>query len=304
MNKVNQFKWFLIGILTISSLVFCVGCEVETEVVPTPTTTSRVTYEVVPIIPTPSLEPSKTPEPTKTEQPSKQLSEQEKKSIIADFVRTNNHCVLPCFMGVELNRSTLDDVKALFSPSMGSGLITKYQSTNETVYSSGFETKNLIRGEFKTHFAQGKTNGITLYLGGLWRPEVSMEDWDPYTIKGVFSQLGTPSQVQFYITEPPNETSIKGIIINYILYYEQINTLIIYFGERTDDTPKLRFCPMQQKPEYLNMHIGYYAKDDSIVGVSLDEVSSYSIDEFYNLDWSNPDSCINLDTNVLKSHKN
>jgi len=248
-------------------------------------------------------EPSKTPESTKTEHPPKQLTEKERKLIIADMLQTNNHCALPCFMGVELQRSTLADIEALFLPSMGPGLITRYQSTDEIVYGSGFETENLMLGSFGIHLHEDKTDGIHLHLGSLSKPEVDMADWAPYTIKGVFSQLGPPSRIFFKIHGPPNETSDRGMIISYYLYYESMNTIIAYNGEKTEDVPKFRFCPMLQKPEFIGISIGSYTKDITVAGTDLEEASTYSIDEFYNLDWSNFETCIDLDTNALKSHQ-
>lgn len=249
---------------------------------------------------TPALLSSSTPEQVKTETPQGQLSVHEKKIAIAEMLMTNNGCTLPCFMGVEMNQSNLVDIQTIFSTYMGQGLITEYKQTNEVVYGKGFETENLIRGEFKVHLFRDKADGIDFYLGGLWRPEVKIEEWDPYTLRGVFSQLGRPSKIRLYTTGPPNETSSEGIILNYILYYEQMNTVIVYFGQKTEVEPYLQFCPMQQKPEYMEMHMGYYARNDAVVGVSLEDVSSLSLDNFYNLDWNDPNRCININMDAFK----
>lgn len=307
MNQINCFRRFLLGIL-LAVLILGTGCAAEAEVIPTPTASNLKTPEIAfsTDAPSPTLTPttSMTPEPSATAQPPRQLSNQEKKAIITNLVRTNNHCTLPCFMGVEFQQATLDDLEKSFSPSMGPGLITRYPSTNEIVFSSTFETENLILGEFKIHFIQGRVDGITSHLGGLWRPEVSMEDWSPYTIKGVFSQLGPPSRILFKFHGPPNEPSEsdQGIIVSYYLYYEPIDTIIAYNGQKTDDVPKFHFCPMQQKPEFIGISIGSYTKDITVTGTDLEEASTYTVKDFYNLDWSNPDTCIDLDSAVLKSH--
>lgn len=303
MNKIICIRRFLIGILlAISILVTCVGCATGIEILPTQTTNRQVTSEIIDATITPSPTPSKVPKPSDTVQTPTQLSIQEKKTIIANFVRTNNHCALPCFMGVELQRSTLDEIVALFSPSMGPGLITRNQSTNEVIYGSGFETNNLIRGDFGVHLHEGKTDGVDVYLGGLWRPEVSMEDWAPYTLKGVFSQLGPPTRIVFNKQGPPSESSDQGMIIHYSLIYEPNSTIIAYHGQKTDDVPKFHFCPMQQKPEFMGISIGSYTQDISVTGTDLEEVSMYTVKGFYELDWNNPDTCIDLNTAVLKSN--
>jgi len=305
MNNINRFRRFSIGILLAISIL-AVGCSAESDIVSTPTINIQVTPALasptITLFLTPSSVPSLVPEPSETPHPPKQLSEQEKKTIIANFVQTNNRCILPCFMGVELQHSTLDDVFASFSPSMGPGLITRYPSTSEIVFSSGFETENFIRGEFKIHLFQGEVNGISFYLGGMWRPEVSMENWAPYTLKGVFSQLGPPTRIVFNKQGPPSESSDQGMIIHYSLIYEPNGTIIAYHGQKTDDVPKFHFCPMQQKPEFMGISIGSYTQDISVTGTDLEEASMYTVKGFYELDWSNPDTCIDLDTTVLKSH--
>ncbi len=310
MPKIIRTIRYLRGIsVALSILVTSVGCTAGIEAIPTPTIGSQMTPELVsPAVTsstpsrTSSSVPSLTPEPSETPYPPSQLSKQEKKSIIANFVRTNNQCTLPCFMGVELQRSTLDEIEALFSPSMGPGLITRKQSTDEVVYGSGFETNNLIRGDFGIHLHEGKTDGIDLLLLGLWRPGVSMEDWEPYTLKGIFSQLGPPTRIVINKQGPPSESSDQGMIVHYSLIYETIDTIIAYHGQKTDDVPKYHFCPMQQKPEFIGISIGSYTKDISVTGTDLAGISKFSVKEFYNKDWSNPDTCIDLDIAVLKSH--
>lgn len=303
MNKIISIRRFLKGILSaISILVTCVGCATGIEVFPTQTTNRDSTSEIVDVPITPSPTPIKVPELSDTVQTPTQLSIQEKKTIIANFVRTNNNCALPCFMGVELQQSTLEEIEKLFSPSMGSGLVTRDQSANEVIYGSGFETINLIRGDFGIHLQDGVTDGIHLYLGGMWRPEVSMEDWAPYTLKMVFSQLGPPTRIVFNKQGPPSESSDQGMIIHYSLIYEPNGTIIAYHGQKTDDVPKFHFCPMQQKPEFMGISIGSYTQDISVTGTDLEEASMYTVKGFYELDWSNPDTCIDLDTTVLKSH--
>jgi|GEM_PF-5307630 len=92
------------------------------------------------------------------------------------------------------------------------------------------------------------------------------------------------------------------MIIYYYLYYEPYDAIIAYNGRKTDDVPQFHFCPMQQKPEFIGISIGSYTKDISVTGADLEKVSKFTVKEFYNLDWSKPDTCIDLDITVLKSY--
>lgn len=306
MDIVVRMKTFFINLLVMLTVVILIGCSTQSPTTQISTVATELSVKVVPTI-TPSvistIIPSLTPETIITEYPLKQLSQEEKKRKVAELLRTNDKCTLPCFMGVELNKSSLEDIQKSFSRYMGEGLITRDQVTGNVTYGSGFETSNLIRSSFKIHLSQNKTDGIDLYLGGMWRPEVKRDDWMPYTLSGILKQLGNPSQVRFYVTMPPNEKSTPGIIINTVLYYESLNIVVIYFGQRIDESPELQFCPMQQQPEYMVMHIGTYAKEDNIVGIRLEDSSSLSINDFYNMDWDDPSVCVLLNSDVLKSSK-
>ena len=305
MNLIVRSKVFRISILVAQLFIILVGCSLQSKVFPTPTNqNATLSVKTVPTVEpsvTPTTIPSLTPEIITTEYPIKQLSPEEKKRKVAEILRTNNQCTLPCLMGIKLSESSLADIKKLLYPYMGEGLITKHQSAGSFTYGSGFETSNLIRSSFKVHLSEDKTDGIDLYLGGLWRSDVKKEDWMPFTLSGVLKQLGPPSQVRFYLTLPPSDKSIQGVSINTVLYYEAMKIVVVYYGQVIEESPELQFCPMQQQPEYMVMHIGTYAEEDTIVGISLEDASSLSINDFYSIDWDNPRSCIILKKDSLKS---
>ncbi|WP_147239081.1 hypothetical protein [Levilinea saccharolytica] len=304
MRKTTLVGRFLISFLTvIFILTICIGCAVGNQPMPTQPPTDGEPIKKESDVITPSLTYTPTLAPSETDEILRQLSKKEKETIAAKLVQTNNQCILPCLMGIKLHETTLDDAQALLAPSLGPGLVTRNEQTNEVVYNTTFETGNLILGGLSTHFSKGRADGINFQLGGLWRADVSMRAWTPYTLEGIFSQLGLPSRILFKYHGPPNEPSAseQGMIVSYYLYYESIDMIIAYNGQKTEDVPKFHFCPMQQKPEFIGISIGWYAKDIPIAGTDLQDASNYTVEDFFNLDWGNPDTCIDLDTAALKA---
>lgn len=304
MNRLVLSRRFLKNFLTAIFLFFaCIGCAVGNQPMPTQPPADGEPTEKEGAVIAPLLTSTPTLAPSETDKNSRQLSKKEKETIAANLVQTNNQCILPCLMGIKLHETTLDDAQALLAPSLGPGLVTRNEQTNEVVYSTTFETGDLILGGLSTHFSKGRADGINYQLGRLWRADVSMKAWAPYTLEGIFSQLGPPSRILFKYHGPPNEPSEseQGMIVSYYLYYESINMIMAYNGQKTEDVPTFHFCPMQQKPEFIGISIGWYAKDIPIAGTDLQDASSYTAEDFFNLDWSNPNTCIDLDTAALKT---
>lgn len=308
-------------VLLLTMYMYIGGCSIYTQlkqptgtvfVSTSPTHTNTTAITVSPILSatplatiTLSSRPTVTPRPTLTGQPIPSLTptpiptldKGESRAYIIELLGTNAGCSLPCFLGITPGQSIITDTISMFSHIGWKGgfyYLDEVQKNYET--GSGGIIENIevlitlgVKDDVVDSMVIGLYGDKTLAI--------------PYTIDSILSSYGIPSRVEVNLSVGSGYEVLEPQSTDYnlLIYYDQMGILAEYNGVATKYGPLYRLCPTQyfpQEPERENSmaaHLILKASENpnsleeiaayfgtSAGGYSLDNVTSMSIEEFYN----------------------
>jgi hypothetical protein len=150
--------------------------------------------------------------------------------------------------------------------------------------------------------------GIRVNLG-IDSKQVPRSDWAAYTPEVIFKTYGIPSGIRFWLSynrdnQPPGQDIRYRM--DMLLFFDSLDVIVVYDNgpvERTDGF--YHYCPAQSDSSSISISM-WVGKDafhppDHDMGISLENATTLSLQEFYQLITENPGTaCIDLKAEAFK----
>ncbi|MBI4761324.1 MAG: hypothetical protein ACOYYF_03555 [Chloroflexota bacterium] len=175
--------------------------------------------------------------------------------------------------------------------------IIKESKYTQYIASIGYKERISVSATFTFDEKSNSLLNIYATIGGLYYPEIAYADWEAFRPDNILRIYGKPSGVEFFLSYPTEQTTDHTIGYEFRFRYESRKFVIDYTGQRTLNQTKLFICPLKDRYiESVYIYLGDNLELKPTNGKPLQEVSSISIDDFYNAMTSNAnEACFYLD---------
>jgi len=293
----NIFRWFLVG-LCLGIIFSCVKqTQIPLPVQNTPDDTPVITPGPATIMPIPEITKSplmvsstNTPFSTITKKPYSSYKEWEEN--VLRLLNTNGGCKLPCFWGISPGKTSWQSGVEFLRGIDLFGLKGVTKDGRFPFYSIGISVKNHLLSMVVTIYKVNDMVGaIVVEMDGFQKAEITKRDWGVYSLKRTLTQLGTPSRILIGL-ETPHEPPIEAAAIyNLWTIYDEFGVNVYYLGSKIEGSNSFEICPEKEKEIQMlalflripGSNIAPPGWNEAIGGDSIEEVSSLTRNQFYNL---------------------
>jgi len=269
-------------------------------VILTSTTSPTMSYTDVPsLTPTKSVTPSPTNTkiflPTSTPTIQETLESEKALEEIRRLLREED-CSSPCFWGIKPNHTTINEVKDFFLY-LGHPLEKTLQEGDKEFYNSLIGLGDGMTVSVLLIVQYGYVTNIDTGIGlvnfrGPYLPRL----WSAYSPESLLRKYGVPSSVQFFVEYPHEPGAQPGAAwYDMIIYFESANLIVRYREADTQEGEFLPVCPLIDNYSGVHIWLGEEPEFPPSKGYTLKEATSLTLEEFYNLLVTDPDSaCFDL----------
>ena len=245
---------------------------------------------------TSTLSPSETdvpsatkPKPTRsitltlqsTATPQNTLEPEMAESEIRSLLTEGQDCLPTCFWGIIPNQTTMEEATNFFryigSP-MSHGLENNNAYASTIAYNHMlikvklFVQNNLVRS-IRTRISLENYDGPAVP-----RP------WSAFSPENLLLQYGKPTNVEFEIYYPAERGFPEGTAwYQMIIWFDEKGVIADYFDGETKAGKLIHVCPLTDRFGSVDLWIGENPDAPSPRRVSLEEATSLTIDQFYDL---------------------
>jgi len=269
---------------------------------PSQSTSTRPSVTIVATLSPPVL-PTQTEAPTITPSPQPTLTKEHAQEVIGELLAKNGSCIEPCFWGFNPTADVQEaQLLNFFTYIREKPRIIQESETVQHVASIGFKERIAITATFTFDEKLHSLLNIYAAIGGLYYyPEITSADWEAFRPESILKAYGKPSSVEFFLSYPTEPTTDQTIGYDFRFRYESEKFVIDYTGQRTLNQPNLYICPLKDRfIESVFVYLGDGLKIKPTSGKSIQDVSSISIDDFYNAMIGNiNDACFYLDRSAF-----
>ncbi|MFZ5883977.1 MAG: hypothetical protein ACOYYI_09385 [Chloroflexota bacterium] len=277
------------------------SCEYESST-PLPTTSMRLSPSPVATW-SPVVSPTQTEAPTITPSPQPTLTKEEVQEVIGELLAKNGSCTEPCFWGFSPTAGIKESQLLNFLTYIREKpKIIKESKYTQYIASIGYKERISVSATFTFDEKTHSLLNIYATIGGLYYyPEIVYADWDAFRPDNILRIYGRPSSVEFFLSYPAEPTTDQTIGYEFRFRYESRKFVIDYTGQRTLNQTKLFICPLKDRfIESVYVYLGDNLKIKPTNGKFLQDVSSVSIDDFYNAMTGNANNaCFYLDRSAF-----
>jgi hypothetical protein len=286
-----------------------------------PTTTATQTFTLIPTLTsTYTHTPTLTPTSTITYIPT--LPTEEARLRLLDLIANNGNCRLPCFWGITPGTSTSIDAQKILNPlSSISGftdftdLLNSGSGTGaiQPIYNDGKLTISISIG-FITYPENNIVRSISIYTeaynsvsdpsnpGFIFNSMVFGRQLAFYMLPHILSEYGRPSSVLLHSLPGPNERGEMGLFY-LALFYPNQGFVVHYttmarmsgsniLGCMANAHVTLDVYPSEQSDNFYGQLPDAYSDIALVSYKPLEEVTSMSLDQFYQTFNKPTDQCI------------
>jgi len=219
-----------------------------------------------------------TPTETSTATLPATLGPEQAKETIRTLLQDSIDCESPCFWGIVIGRTTLEEAINIFAHL---GLQLKHTNTrdNKDFYGVVYHSGN---GLEVTPILTVQNNIVKSLDVGIndTSQEGTPRKWSAYSPETLIKRYGSPSRVDFFLgrVAPTPTHSMK-------MYFEKVELIVEYSGTNllNVDLPKLEICPLTNQVEYIHIWMGDDPRYPPSLDVPLEEATSLTMEEFSKL---------------------
>ena len=283
---------------------------------PSPTSVEVLTYtatSVPSIVPTQIM--TETPLPTITATPPppitpptltpiSTISPQQRGQVYNEFMSNNGNCELPCWWGIELGKSTLDEVRQFYK-AFDIYAVEQTGKNGLSVFYAQFVDPQIENGIQVGHTFIAQDDIVI-------EAEIQTHNQPEYQITPLLKQLGQPSEVWMWTIPEPFEGSLPA---RFRLYFPEKGVFMVYAteGMKHNDVVDICFDGLGGTALLLwnptiwdadgSKGIVERANEGSsgfrLEGFSIKEASSWDVEQFYNvLTDPNLSECLETPSNL------
>jgi hypothetical protein len=236
--------------------------------------------------------------PTATETPIPTLTSDERILQVREWLVTNAGCRLPCWWGIELGRTTLDDLSN-FLDRIGAKSSAYEDGGAVLHYAAGFDLEQ--EHVFNTIAFQEKDEmiiAIVIDAHGFNDSPNFKNVWAAFSPERIIAEYGAPSRVWVWSRSTVHEGS-PGPTMPYSIwfFYDHLEILVRYSGQVKYE-PIYKMCPVFNEQGNLSDDIDMYlqapeantpledlptVKNNTNHAISLEDAAGISLNEFYEL---------------------
>jgi hypothetical protein len=203
-----------------------------------------------------------------------------------------------------VGKTTYEEVDRFFEH-MGRVGYTRINDEGEIIhFDTSYGVKSAISLQIVVDFKSEIINEMRMYIGGLYEPGVSREDWSAYSLQSMLQAYGVPSKGGFNVQLPSEPPYTEGLIMYFfVLHFEEPNVTYFYVGEQISPGKYYRICPMSpdEYASYLWLFFGNHPYGDFSQFVDLTKATSLSLEEFYALFVEGDEgACMELDAKAFE----
>jgi hypothetical protein len=217
-----------------------------------------------------------TPLPTKTQPLSFTLIPEVANEKLNKLLLDDTECSALCLWGIIPGRTTSDEAKNIFR---NYGMNNEIITNNDKVYFN-------IRHEFTSGLTISANlpiiNNIVESISLQISPErqkLGIErEWLAYSPETLVKRYGAPSRVDFSA-----DWGFPTPTIEMVMYFDDKNFIIQYISEPLINQEKYQLCPLTMQFDTVRLWMGKNPIYPPSKGLSLEEVTSFSLDEFSKL---------------------
>lgn len=251
-----------------------------------PSSTNLLAMNTVAPTSTPTLAITETPSSTAIQTPLVTLRPENVKETMQPLLQDPMNCAIPCFLGITPGKTSLDTVRAFFSPL---GFIHREGTdlnSGRDFYSIGYEDFIGRDSHVTLYITNNLVENIYIMPEIIKQKEGSPRDWIAYSQETIIKKFGQPSRVDFYLAWPGSGGS--EIIMN--MYFYSSNLIVQYTGENMLDSSNHspHLCPLTAPFDYVRLWLGPNPPNSPLAGVPLEQATSLTMDQFTQLMLGDP----------------
>lgn len=268
---------------------------------PSPSTSTRPSATLAATL-SPTIPPTQTEAPTITPSTRPTLTKEQAQEVIGELLAKNGNCIEPCFWGFSPAADTQEAQLLNFLTYVREKpRIIQENETVQYIASIDYKERIAISATFTFDKKLRSLSNIYTTIGGLYYPEIASADWEAFRPENVLKVQGIPSSVEFFLSYPTEPTTDQTIGYEFRFRYESEKFVIDYTGQRTLSQTNLYICPLKDRYiESVFVYLGDGLKIKPTSGKFLQDVSSISVDDFYNAMTGNAnDACFYLDRSAF-----
>lgn len=279
-----------------------VGCSVSTtistEIVQTQSRSAE-TQESQPSISITSTQEllSSISKQTSTPGISSTLSPADADKLITSLLKENSNCSKPCFWSIVPGSSNIADSVGfitMLANSYGREVFTHTENSS-TLYSAHFIQKTKMDLTISLLGKDDELLNIKVRASGLSEKNIHSADWLAFRPEEILMTYGVPDRVDFYVAE--------GSVANsygFVLYYQQL--IIDYQAGDIELSKSTKICPLAENQIHqFDFLLGKELAYEPVGEKSIEEISSLSILDFYNLMTGDPkEACFPINFDYFK----
>jgi hypothetical protein len=267
----------------------------------TPIPTSGKTNTPIPTtvrISTSTFTPTISPTLTSTQSPKATLEPQQAQQVLALFQKPFD-CELPCFWGIVPEKTTISETEKVFSD-LGLQLIFMNTHDGNDYYYLSYKFENDIKIGIQVIVQYSIVKNLRILIQPELFKEGAHRKWITYSPETVIAQFGMPTSVKIWADFGPRP------VYGMTFFYDTLGLWIDYaYGFFTHAQSKLQICPLIDEFSGITIWIGKPSIEYTPSGhVPLEEVTSITMDEFFELMTGRPDqACMELKQDVLLNYR-
>jgi len=220
----------------------------------------------------------------------------------------NDYCPVPCIWGIIPGETTLGQAQAIFL-NLGSPLVQTAQLGNQDFYESSFGPKHGLKNgasfqiilTVEDRFVKNMRAGISLINS----VDASTHDeWAAYSPESVLRRYGIPSRIAFSLSYPAESGFPPNAVwYDMVMYFDDLDFIFEYSSDPLrsliEEGETVRICPITDQFENVGIRLGKEPVYPPITGLTLENASSLSPSEFYDVLAVN-EGCINLNSKAFR----
>lgn len=247
----------------------------------------------------PTVTISVTPLPTLVSSPGATsvpiLDKQAAELRIAELMRTNNNCAVPCFWGISPGITDVSQALNYLQPISNKKLKMPIDAKMYDFWGRYLYNQDMIKVDVGFHAIGQDIENLKVKVGGLQDERVTTEDWLAFRPDSLLKRYGAPERVGIVMGQGPE----GRLGYEMILLYPSQRMYIKYSGNQLVILPQkiIHACPLlNNNISDFELDLGKY--DESILteGADITQLTTMSMQKFYQVMLMKPaEACFDLD---------
>lgn len=233
--------------------------------------------------------------PTFTITPENTLEPEKVKEMIKTLMSEPIDCPAPCFWGIRPGKTTSEDAEKIFSH-LGLEMARGTSSGND-IAGIHYKLDNNLSLIVELILHNNIVENLQIKISPGNQNTSNPRNWLAYSPETLIKQYGIPSRIDFLADWGPRP------LFSMQMYFDEEDLIIQYTGFNLlegDQKSSLQFCPLTTQFDGVWLWMGKNPHNPPVKGVSLQDVTSLTLENFSKKMTGNPDdACIQINGDMF-----